>query len=86
MGRRPAGGQIRRATAFHALSPCLALMVWGGTCAQAQMLTSDMLRPVRGGLIAPQDSPLRRTSEAGDKTFDGANDARLRGRDADTPA
>ncbi len=35
--------------------------------AQAQTLTSDLLRPVRDGFIAPQDSPLRKISEnAGD--------------------
>jgi hypothetical protein len=45
-----------------------------------------MLRPVRGGFVSPQDSPLRRTTEAGDRTSEAADDARMRGRDPDAPA
>ncbi len=52
--------------------------------AQAQTLTSDLLRPVPDGFITPQDSPLRRTSEnTADKTGDAAGDDRP--RDKDTP-
>ena len=50
---------------------------------QAQTLTSDLLRPVRDGFIAPQDS-LRKTSDnATDKTADPAGGER---RDQDKPA
>jgi hypothetical protein len=66
---------------LRALLACLALIAFGETSAQAQTLTSDLLRPVRDGFVSPQDSPLRRTS---DKTSDAADDARL--RDKDTPA
>ena len=57
----PARGRTRRATTVRALLPCLALSALGGTLVHAQTLTPDMLRPVRGGLVAPQDSPLRPT-------------------------
>jgi hypothetical protein len=42
---------------------CLALVALGTHETAAQTLTSDLLRPVRDGFLAPQDSPLRRTSE-----------------------
>jgi hypothetical protein len=48
----------------RALWPCLALIAFDDSRAQAQTLTSDMLRPVRDGFVLPQDSPLRRTSDA----------------------
>ena len=55
--------------------------------AQAQTLTSDLLRPVRDGFIAPQDSPLRKISEnAGDKTGDVVNDDQLRDKDRPAPS
>jgi hypothetical protein len=60
---------------------CLALIAFDGRSAQAQTLTSELLRPARDGFVSPQDSPLRRTS---DKTGNFANDERL--RDKDTPA
>jgi hypothetical protein len=77
----PARGRRKRATTLRALLPCLALIALDETSAQAQTLTSDLLRPVRDGFVSPQDSPLRRTS---DKTSDAADDVRL--RDKDTPA
>jgi hypothetical protein len=81
----PARGRTRRASAFRALLPCLALTALGGTLAQAQTLTPDMLRPVRGGFLAPQDSPLRPTSDrTGEGLPDSASDLRL--RNPDTPA
>jgi hypothetical protein len=48
----------------RALWPCLALIAFDDSQAQAQTLTSDLLRPVRDGFVLPQDSPLRRTSDA----------------------
>jgi hypothetical protein len=49
---------------LRALLACLALIAWDETHAQAQTLTSELLRPVRDGFVSPEDSPLRRTSEA----------------------
>ena len=50
---------------------------------QAQTLTSDLLRPVPGGFIAPQDSPLRKISDnATEKTADPASDDRDREKPA----
>jgi hypothetical protein len=81
----PATGRRKRAYALRALLPCLALIALDVPSARAQTLTSDLLRPVRGGFITPQDSLLRKTSEnTADKTSDATNDERL--RDKDTPA
>ena len=67
------------------MSPCLALalalVTFDVRFAEAQTLTTALLRPVRDGFVSPQESPLRRTSE---QTGDGTNDAGL--RDKDTPA
>ena len=53
---------------------------------QAQTLTPDMLRPVRGGFVSPDDSPLRRTGpdSAAAGMSDAAETARLRA--PETPA
>jgi hypothetical protein len=78
---------------LRAVSPCLALILalvaFDARFAQAQTLTTALLRPVRDGFVSPQESPLRRTSEqTGDVTSgttgDAGDDARL--RDKDTPA
>jgi hypothetical protein len=42
--------------------PCLALTALFPAFTEAQTLTPDMLRPVRGGFVAPEDSPLRKTT------------------------
>jgi hypothetical protein len=78
----PATGRRKRVALLRALLPCLALIAFQATSADAQTLTPDMLRPVPGGFVTPEESPLRKTS--GDKTGDAADDARL--RDKDTPA
>jgi hypothetical protein len=67
----PARGRRKRVNVLRALLPCLALIAWDETHAQAQTLTSELLRPVRDGFVSPEDSPLRRTSEA---TSDNALD------------
>ncbi len=56
-------GPPQAACSFYApLLPCLALIACAmATLAQAQTLTPDMLRPVRGGFVSPQDLPLRKT-------------------------
>ena len=46
-----------------------------------------MLRPVRDGFLAPQDSPLRRTSEnVGDKGSDSADGEQARDKDRRAPS
>jgi hypothetical protein len=63
------------------------LIVLGATETPAQTLTSDMLRPARDGFLAPQDSPLRRTSEnVGDKSSDATGDEQTRDRDKRAPS
>jgi len=64
----------------------LALVAFDARFAQAQTLTTALLRPVRDGFVSPQESPLRRTSDntTRDKTGDAANDTRL--GDKETPA
>jgi hypothetical protein len=79
----PARGRRRRVTTLRALLPCLALIVFVDTPARAQTLTPDMLRPERGGFVAPQDLPLRRT---GDTTTDPTDPAGDDGLHRDTPA
>jgi hypothetical protein len=78
---------------LRAVLPCLGLVLaptaFQATLARAQTFTPALLRPVRDGFVTPQESPLRRTSEAtrdtaGDQMRDTANDARA--RDKDTPA
>src|SRR3979409_1567601 len=83
----PARGRRKRVNALSALLPCLALIAFDETLAQAQTLTPDLFRPVRDGFVLAQDSPLRRTGDAtADKTGDAANDARLRDKDVPAPS
>lgn len=80
----PARGRRGRVTVLRALLPCLVLIALTTVPGHAQSLTPDLFRPARDGFLSPQDSPLRRTPESGDRTGDAANDARL--RDKDIPA
>src|ERR1700737_4345850 len=79
----PARGRHKRVKTLRALLPCLALIAFDGSLAQAQTLTSELLRPVRDGFVSPQDLPLRRT---GERTADFANEDRLRANDAPAPS
>src|SRR4051812_33765403 len=81
----PATGRRLRATVLRALLPCLALIAFDESFSHAQTLTPDLFSPARDGFVSPQNSPLRRTSEASDRTSDAANDARLRERDRLAP-
>lgn len=56
--------------------------------AEAQTLTPDMLRPVRGGFLAPDDSPLRRTGPDSPAAgmSDSAETARLRSTETTAPS
>jgi hypothetical protein len=49
---------------LRALLPCLALIAFDETPAQAQTLTPNLFRPVRDGFVSPQESPLRQTSDS----------------------
>jgi hypothetical protein len=62
---RPASGRKRRAQFVRAFLACPALAALASTPAAAQTLDSGLLNPVRGGFVALQDLPLRKTSEAG---------------------
>jgi len=81
----PATGRRRRAIVLRALLPCLALIAFDESSAPAQTLTPDLFRPTRDGFVSPQNSPLRRTAEADDKTGDSADAARLRDKDIRPP-
>jgi hypothetical protein len=62
---RPASGRRERATLLRAALPCLALAAIASPL-KAQTLTPDLLRPVRGGFLDPQDSFLRKTGDVSD--------------------
>jgi hypothetical protein len=86
LGLGPARGRNRRVIFSRAVLSCLAVTVLIPALAEAQTLTPDMLRPVRGGFVSPDDSPLRRTTpdRAGESVPDPSGDPRL--RNPDTPA
>ena len=88
MGAGPARGRNRRVSFSRALLPCLALAVLFPAFAEAQTLTPDMLRPVRGGFLAPDDSPLRRTGPDSPAAgmSDSAETARLRSSETTAPS
>jgi hypothetical protein len=72
---------------FRALLPCLALAALDATSAQAQTVTPNLFNPVRGGFVAQQDLPLRRTADnSGDNSGDAGGDPNDRQRGRDQPA
>src|SRR3984885_4578155 len=88
----PAEGRRKSATTLRALLACLALIAVEDGPAQAQTLTPDMLRPVPGGFVSPQDLPLRKTGDnpgsvdPTDSAIDPAYDDRLRGGETRAPS
>jgi hypothetical protein len=83
----PATGRRKRVTLLRAALPCLALLTATSPPLHAQTLTPDLLRPVRDGFLAPQDSLLRKTSEnIDDKSADPATDGRPADRDKPAPS
>ena len=64
VGQGPAAGRNRRVSRLRALLPCVALAALSPAVAGAQTLTPDMLRPVRGGFVSLDDSPLRKIAPA----------------------
>jgi hypothetical protein len=83
----PAEGREKRATMFRALLPCLVLAVLDAASAQAQTVTPNLFNPVRGGFVAQQDLPLRRSADnSGDNSGDAGGDPNDRQRGRDPPA
>jgi hypothetical protein len=81
----PVRGRRKRAWSLRALWPCLALTVLQATPARSQSLTSDLLRPVPGGFVSPQDLPLRKTAISGDAA-DATGDDPLAGTTTPAPS
>jgi len=88
VGSGPARGRNRRVRACRAPLPCLVLTALFPALADAQTLTPDMLRPVRGGFVSPDDLPLRRIApERPSEGLPGlASDPPLRTTDEATPS
>ena len=83
----PARGRSWRVKLVRAALPCLALIAFDGSRAQAQTVTPDLFRPVPDGFVLPQDSPLRRVSDkTGDSIPDPTNPADDEKRRKDQPA
>ncbi len=86
----PATGPRKRAGVLCAFLPCLALIAFQHAPAQAQTLTTDLLRPVRDGFVSPQDLPTRKTGyNTAQSTPDdrsSLSDNRLRNPDAPAPS
>src|SRR6202167_401165 len=87
----PAQDRRKRATILRALLACLALIAIEYGRAQAQTLTPDLFRPVPGGLVSPQNSPLRKISDntgidPTDSAIDPAYDETLRRKDTRAPS
>ncbi len=82
----PATGRRKRVTLLRAALPCLALITITSPV-RAQALTSDLLRPVAGGFLAPQDSPLRKISEnTSDHPADPDIDGKRKDRNQPAPS
>ena len=58
----PARGRDRRVSRSRARLLCLALAAFFPALVEAQTLTPEMLRPVRGGFVSAEDLPLRKTT------------------------
>ncbi len=78
--------------ALRALLPCLVLslglIVFDGTPARAQTVTSDLFSPLPDASVAPPDSPLRKTDrkDKTDRTAAADDDLRLREKDKPAPS
>ena len=62
MGSPPGRGRSRSAGVFRAALPCLLLTALESAPAAAQSLTPDLFNPNRGGFVAPETLPTRRTA------------------------
>src|ERR1700754_1464411 len=77
----PARGRRKCVWILRASWLCLAVIGLQAGPARPQSLTSDLLRPLPGGFVSPQDLPLRKTAVSGDIPDAGGGDPV-----ADTPA
>jgi hypothetical protein len=59
----PASARRSRAVSVCAPSACLLLAVVVPSSLQAQALTADLFRPVKGGFVQPKDLPTRKSAE-----------------------
>src|SRR5260370_24243548 len=86
----PARGHRWRVIALRAALPCLALIALARPPAQAQRITPGLFRPVGGGFLTAENSPLRKIGDKmGDNIADPtdpANDPKLRDKDVSPPA
>jgi hypothetical protein len=87
----PAQDRRKRAMILRALLACLALIAIEAGRAHAQTLTPDLFRPVPGGFVSPQNSPLRKISDntgidPTDSAIDPASDDTLRRKDTRAPS
>lgn len=62
MGSPPGRGRSKRAQLLRAALPCLLLTALKSAPAAAQSLTPDLFNPGRGGFVAPDALPMRRTA------------------------
>lgn len=62
MGSPPGRGRSKRAQFLRAALPCLLLTALESAPAAAQSLTPDLFNPSRGGFVAPDALPMRRTA------------------------
>ena len=74
----PARGRSRRATAFRAVLPCLALIALTGADARAQTVTPDLFSPTRSSQLISVESPLRRTAAEANDPLQQSEGARER--------
>jgi hypothetical protein len=83
----PATGRRKRVTLLRAALPCLALATFASPPLHAQTFTPDLLRPVRDGFLAPQDSLLRKTTEnIGDRLADPTTDGQPADKNPPAPS
>src|ERR1700722_17359578 len=87
----PAQDRRKRAMILRALLACLALIAIEAGRAHAQTLTPDLFRPVPGGFVSPQNSPLRKISDntsidPTDSAIDPASADTLRRKDTRAPS
>jgi hypothetical protein len=62
----PVTGRSLSAALLRAALACVVTSAVGIAGVTAQTLTSDLLRPVTGGFVSPDDSPLKRTDDPND--------------------
>ncbi len=78
----PARGRRKRAVTLRASLACLALInlapiAFDAAGAQAQSITPDLFRPVKGDFVSPQDLPLRKIAVGGDPNDSTGDDQPL---------